>query len=236
MFSFSLKSRVTPARVGVAVLTCWALSCGTGFVPVFTGAYTSMEYLERSRLNSEECADLVVNKWFGVLAGIVSFWLPGSIMVYVYFKVYQVTRRLRHEERRVTVNLGKKAFLNSARPSESNHNNSSMSSNSVSVKLQRQGSRLSAVLETENEVAATEQHRKRESGAAKTVGIVMGIFLACWLPFFIWMPLTAVFELYTPPIVYSGILWIGYGNSVVNPFVYGFFSREFRAVIAKTCR
>ncbi len=47
------------------------------------------------------------------------------------------------------------------------------------------------------------------------------------------MPLTSLLELYTPPLLYTAILWIGYGNSVVNPFVYGFFSREFRGVILK---
>ena len=47
------------------------------------------------------------------------------------------------------------------------------------------------------------------------------------------MPLTSVFELETPSMVYGLILWIGYGNSVVNPFIYVFFSREFRTVITK---
>lgn len=41
-----------------------------------------------SRQNySAEC-DLVVNKWFSVLAGFVSFWIPGAIMVFVYVKVH----------------------------------------------------------------------------------------------------------------------------------------------------
>ena len=79
--------------------------------------------------------------------------------------------------------------------------------------------------------ALSSNHQERESRAARTLGIVMGVFLICWLPFFLWMPVTAVFDLPTPPVVYSIILWIGYGNSVVNPFIYGFFNREFKSVI-----
>ena len=45
------------------------------------------------------------------------------------------------------------------------------------------------------------------------------------------MPLTRILELHTPPVVYSIILLVGYTNSVVNPFIYGFFIREFRQVI-----
>ena len=38
------------------------------------------------------------------------------------------------------------------------------------------------------------------------------------------------------PFLRSIILWIGYGNSTVNPFIYGFFCREFRAVILSDLR
>ena len=74
-------------RVAGMILMCWLLSGLTGFVPVFTGIYSSPEHLDLIRKNSQDCGDLVVNKYFSVFAGIVSFWTPASVMVYVYFKV-----------------------------------------------------------------------------------------------------------------------------------------------------
>ncbi len=38
------------------------------------------------RQNPEVC-DLVVNKYFSVIAGIISFWVPATVMVWVYVKV-----------------------------------------------------------------------------------------------------------------------------------------------------
>ena len=62
------NERVTPGKVGCTIALSWALSLLTGFVPVFTGIYSSTEHLELTRQNSASC-DLVVNKYFSVIAG-----------------------------------------------------------------------------------------------------------------------------------------------------------------------
>ena len=50
----------------------------TGFVPVFTGIYSDPEHLKHSMMNSARTCDLVVNKYFSVIAGTISFWIPGE--------------------------------------------------------------------------------------------------------------------------------------------------------------
>ena len=50
----------------------------TGFVPVFTGIYSDPEHLKHSMMNSAMTCDLVVNKYFSVIAGTISFWIPGE--------------------------------------------------------------------------------------------------------------------------------------------------------------
>ena len=87
------QTRVTLPRVILAISICWLLSGLTGFVPVFTGLYSSQEHLDFARTNPHVC-DLVVNKYFSVIAGCISFWLPGSIMVFVYCMVYRETKKL----------------------------------------------------------------------------------------------------------------------------------------------
>ncbi|XP_030759435.1 5-hydroxytryptamine receptor-like [Sitophilus oryzae] len=74
---------------------------------------------------------------------------------------------------------------------------------------------------------------KRERKAAKTLAIITGAFVLCWLPFFIMaviMPINAnLFEKY----MVSIFLWLGYFNSTLNPIIYTIFSPEFRHAFKK---
>ncbi|XP_058798713.1 5-hydroxytryptamine receptor isoform X2 [Phymastichus coffea] len=70
---------------------------------------------------------------------------------------------------------------------------------------------------------------KRERKAAKTLAIITGAFVACWLPFFLVALLRAVCGPCQPPdLVDSVFLWLGYFNSTLNPVIYTVFSPEFR--------
>lgn len=63
--------------------------------------------------------------------------------------------------------------------------------------------------------------------AAVTLGIIVGVFLCCWLPFFI-MNLVEAFCNCVPIVVFSILTWLGYVNSCLNPIIYSIFNRDFR--------
>lgn len=70
-----------------------------------------------------------------------------------------------------------------------------------------------------------------EIRAAKTVAIVTGCFIFCWLGFsviyllkaFPWCQNDCI-----PDIVFNVCFWLGYANSALNPFIYAVFNKEFR--------
>lgn len=70
---------------------------------------------------------------------------------------------------------------------------------------------------------------KRERKAAKTLAIITGAFVVCWLPFFLTALLLPLCEsCYINDTVASLFLWLGYFNSTLNPVIYTIFSPEFR--------
>jgi 5-hydroxytryptamine receptor 2 len=70
---------------------------------------------------------------------------------------------------------------------------------------------------------------KTEQKAAKVLGIMFGLFVICWAPFFIvniTMPLcsSCTFD----GKLLTAFLWFGYISSTINPIIYTVFNRNFR--------
>jgi 7 transmembrane receptor (rhodopsin family) len=68
----------------------------------------------------------------------------------------------------------------------------------------------------------------RPTTAAKTLAIIVGLFILCWLPFFTLYLIRPFCNDCINDVLFSAVFWIGYCNSAINPMIYALFSKDFR--------
>ncbi|KAM9339670.1 trace amine-associated receptor 1-like [Symphorus nematophorus] len=75
----------------------------------------------------------------------------------------------------------------------------------------------------------TKSESKMERKATKTLAIVMGVFLICWTPFCLCMTFNPLTNNKIPTPLIASFKWLGWLNSMLNPFIYAFFYSWYRS-------
>lgn len=144
---------------------------------------------------------------------------------------------------------GETAGATGAEPDAEEEEEESLDCVSAALKLQREveeecSQRVSRLLKSgehhQRRKRKNQSIFKREQKAAATLGIVVGAFTFCWLPFFIVStarPFVCGVECSCVPLwLERTLLWLGYANSLINPFIYAFFNRDLRTTYSNLLR
>ncbi|XP_076872272.1 trace amine-associated receptor 1b [Brachyhypopomus gauderio] len=80
------------------------------------------------------------------------------------------------------------------------------------------------------------EFRNRAWKGTMTLSIVIGVFLICWTPFFLCNIIDPFIGFSIPPGITDALVWFGYLNSTLNPFIYAFlypwFRKAFRIIVS----
>nr|XP_004570688.2 D(1)-like dopamine receptor [Maylandia zebra] len=226
-----MTHRVAFVMIGVA----WTLSILISFIPVQLNwhrageeerevameemaaimAASGKNFTNLSSFNSSDVAAQScvanLNKTYAISSSFISFYIPVVIMIATYTRIYRIAQT---QIRRI-MSLERAA-------EQAQHQGHGVNRNQQQV--QRPG-----------DEASLKSSFKKETKVLKTLSIIMGVFVFCWLPFFV---LNCTVPFCDPPCVsdttFTVFVWFGWANSSLNPVIYAFnadFRRAFASIL-----
>uniref|UniRef100_A0A3Q3W0I1 D(1B) dopamine receptor n=1 Tax=Mola mola TaxID=94237 RepID=A0A3Q3W0I1_MOLML len=226
----SMNKKVASVMIGVT----WTVSVVISFVPVQLNwhreeiGHPAVEDLALHGENVDGSCDSSLSRTYAISSSLISFYIPVAIMIVTYTRIYRIAQM----QIRMITSLERAAeHAQSCRSDAAEHAYQSH------VRLHP------------DSVQADQPHRepkvsiRKETKVLKTLSIIMGVFVCCWLPFFFLncaLPFCPGSEARRSPYcvsekTYDVFVWIGWSNSSLNPVIYA-FNQDFRDAFLRLLR
>ncbi|XP_034436573.1 5-hydroxytryptamine receptor 1B-like [Hippoglossus hippoglossus] len=223
----------TPGRAAGMIATAWVIAISISLPPFFW-----------RQVKAEEVTSCNVNTdhiFYTIYSTFGAFYIPTLLLIALYGRIYVEARKriLKQSHNKpgkrltsahlITNSPGSVASttsLNYGTNDASSCDTTSSSANVSQVKV----TVSDALLEKKRISAA------RERKATKTLGIILGAYIICWLPFFIYTLLVPVCESCFHPELFDIFTWLGYLNSLINPIIYTMSNEDFKQAFHKLIR
>ncbi|XP_035277272.1 trace amine-associated receptor 1-like [Anguilla anguilla] len=180
------RTSVTMHKVAALIGITWMFSFAFGFGVILS----KVNLVGVEELFIDPCTGsciLFFSKERGMMAAFVAFFIPGTVMIALYMKIFYVAKV---QARKIKCSL--------------------------------------AMTRARCDKNGTSEQTERK--AAKTLAIVLGVFLLCCLPFTMLLVVDSFLDYSAPTVVFDALGWLTYINSTCNPLIYGFFYPWFKRV------
>ncbi|KAI5096713.1 alpha-1A adrenergic receptor, partial [Silurus meridionalis] len=210
-YPLQYPSIVTEKRALLAMLGVWVLALIISIGPLLGWKEPPSE--------DETVCPITEEPFYALFSSLGSFYIPLAVILAMYCRVYIVAKRTtKNLEAGVMKERNDSSELTLRVHYRGSHIQDDCSSSSSTGKGQMRSSLTVKLLKF-----------SREKKAAKTLGVVVGMFILCWLPFFLVLPIGSFNTNLRPPeTFFKVIFWLGYFNSCLNPIIYPCTSREFK--------
>ncbi|OCT99046.1 5-hydroxytryptamine receptor 7 [Xenopus laevis] len=197
------------------VFIVWLLSASITLPPLFGWA---------KNVNVERVCLISQDFGYTVYSTAVAFYIPMTVMLVMYQRIFVAAKISAEKHKFVNIprlyeQEGIYCLEEKLPPKKISKRNKAVEEFATLSKLIRQDRKNISIF-------------KREQKAARTLGIIVGAFTFCWLPFFLLSTarpfICGIMCSCMPLRLERTLLWLGYTNSLINPLIYAFFNRDLR--------
>ncbi|NXH43940.1 5HT5A protein, partial [Dicaeum eximium] len=198
---YTLRTRRRISNIMIALT--WALSAFISLAPLLFG------WGETYSEDSEEC-QVSQEPSYTIFSTFGAFYLPLCVVLFVYWKIYKAAK----------FRIG-------------SHKSNSITPITPEALEVKEAAQQPQMVFTVRHATVTFQtdgdtwREQKEKKAALMVGILIGVFVLCWIPFFITELINPLCSCDIPPVWKSIFLWLGYSNSFFNPLIYTAFNKNY---------
>ena len=215
---------MTVPRACVMITVVWVSSTLICIPPLFGW---------RNEQPTHNQCQLTSGKGYVIYSASGSFFIPTIIMVCFYAQIYRVAIRQQKMIEK-TGSLGTFRDLNDS-TSPTSPDNQTLTSVDLQCteKIRKQNTSRSSSKDFTQKKHSTKFAKEKK--ASKTLAIVMGCFIMCWLPFFSLYTIRGICEddSIINQHIFDVFFWLGYCNSAFNPIIYTLTNRAFKRALWK---
>lgn len=222
----------TPARAAGMIATAWVIAISISLPPFFW-----------RQVKAEEVTSCNVNTdhiFYTIYSTFGAFYIPTLMLIALYGRIYVEARKriLKQSHNKPGKRLTSAHLITNSPGSVASTTSLNYGTNDSSSCDTTSSPNISQVKVTVSD-ALLEKKRisaARERKATKTLGIILGAYIICWLPFFIYTLLVPVCPSCFYPELFDSFTWLGYLNSLINPIIYTMSNEDFKQAFHKLIR
>uniref|UniRef100_H3DG75 5-hydroxytryptamine receptor 1F n=1 Tax=Tetraodon nigroviridis TaxID=99883 RepID=H3DG75_TETNG len=226
----------TGARAGQMVAVVWLLSILISLPPLLWRHFTEDSEQE------DQCIIIHHHIAFTLYSTFGAFYIPLLLILILYYKIYRAAQTLymRREASRASRHscMTNGSMIPSSYPAGDGGPRSPepLSPAEKSSDPSTEEPPRERVRAPKKSFQGPRISGSRERKAAYTLGLIIGAFIICWLPFFVKEVIVNTCDsCYTSVEMADFLTWLGYINSLINPLIYTIFNEDFKKAFQRLC-
>ncbi|KAK9531829.1 hypothetical protein VZT92_011233 [Zoarces viviparus] len=219
-------------RAAIMVGIVWVISVFISMPPLF--------WRQRpSRGSFQQCIIEHDHLGYTIYSTVGAFYIPMIAILILYYRIYSAAKTLyqkrgssRHLSSR---SMGSQNSVDHCRISHTfcvsdlSNSDPTLATDKLNTTIRIPSFETDMDGQDEKNQICTSRERK----AARILGLILGAFIFCWLPFFLKEVLVGLRMVQPSPLISDFLTWLGYINSLINPLLYTSFNDDFKLAFRK---